>query len=110
MVLAWKGPHAHKIMIADYEVEQDTIFQEMVEALARTQEAEIALMATTLPANHLRAAEEVGFLPDPTFEREQRRRFLYYPLTPPDPPSALTETSEAFPEGWRVSLLDTMLP
>ena len=110
IALAWKGPSPHKIMIADYAVEEDAVFQEMLTALARTEGTEIALMSATLPDSHLRSARELGFLPDPTYQKEIRRRFLFYPLTAPNSPNPLAEACSTFPEGWALNLLDTMNP
>jgi hypothetical protein len=67
-------------------------------------------MSSTLPGPHHRAATAAGFVPDPYYEKEQRRRFLFYPLTPDATTDTLERATSSYPSGWRVTLLDTMRP
>ena len=92
----------------DYAVEDDRILVELFDALGQAKHTEQKLMSSTLPDSHQQIAQAAGFVPDPTFTKDQRRQFLFYPLTSSGGQGDWDGALRARQEGWRVSLIDTM--
>jgi GNAT superfamily N-acetyltransferase len=108
LVLSLSGTAGSPVMVADYAVEHPEILSDLFDGLKKSNTTEYSLMGSTLPEDHLTCAEAAGFVPDPTFLKDQRRRFLYFPLNPSAVPEPFSKETESDPALWRVSLLDTM--
>jgi GNAT superfamily N-acetyltransferase len=108
MILAWTGRNANRVAIADYAAEDQFIYADMLNALVRNQRLELSLMSSTLPDSWVQTANAAGFEPDLTFEKDQRRKFLFYPLVDSSRLQLARECTETYPTQWHISLLDTM--
>ncbi len=108
MILAWKGRGLGRTMIVDHCSTDDTVFEDMLSAVARIRTGKIEMMASTLPKRRLELARQLGFCSDPDYSHGRRRRFLMYPFADGDadtPESSIVSAARA----WRVDLIDTML-
>ncbi len=108
VVLAWDWIHPHRVMIADYAADDDAVLCELFRIVGAPADTECVMLATTQSDSHQQMARTAGFHTAPEAFGDERRRFLYYPLTPSGSLAAPDGETDAFPSGWRLSLLDTM--
>jgi len=103
MIVGWSGEHPQRAMVIDHSCEDESVFAELLEAVARIPRGDIELMASTLPERDRNAAHRLGFQPDPEHAFSKRRFFLW-PLAPNTEGAALRAAASS----WRVDLIDTM--
>jgi hypothetical protein len=108
LVLAWTEKSSNRVMIADYAVENIHVFNELLDALVQSKTGQLSIMSSTVPDEMRRSAEAEGFERDPNFEKDIRRRFLVYRTAESTCPDSLALPASAYPDRFRVSLLDTM--
>jgi GNAT superfamily N-acetyltransferase len=108
LVLAWSEKRNNRVMIADYAVENICVFNELLDALVQPKTGQLRMMSSTVPDEMCRSAETAGFERDPNFEKDIRRRFLVYRTAESTCPDSLALPASAYPDRFRVSLLDTM--
>jgi len=106
MILGWTGENRQRAMIIDYCCETDSVFAEMLNAVARIRSDVVELMSSTLPQEHADVAYRLGFRPD----HEHifgKRQFFAYPLEKSGP-GPDDSSFVALARTWRVDLMDTL--
>jgi len=108
MVLAWIWRDPERVIIADYAVEEESVLGDLLDGLARSESTEYWLMSSTLPDAHLAMFRHAGFVADPGFTMDQRRRFLFFPLSGGRSLASGEAPPRPYPGHWHVSYLDSM--
>jgi GNAT superfamily N-acetyltransferase len=108
MILAWKGRDPLRITVADYAASDTEVLGEMLDVLVAAEPHEYRVLASSLPPLHRSAFRRAGFAADPSFSREQRGRFLFFPFVSSEAPATRALEAVPYPDGWRLGLLDTM--
>ncbi len=103
LVLSWDVMRPGRVTVADVVAENDTVFAELLAALVAVPDIDYAMMSTTLGSTRLQIAKRAGFTVDRAGSTDQRRRFLYFPVT-----SDSLVPDESMERPWRVSELDLM--
>jgi len=108
LVLAWAWRDPERVIIADYAVEEESVLGDLLDALVRSESTEYWLISSTLPDTHLARFQQAGFVDDPRFTMDQRRRFLYFPLSGRQSLTPTEAPPRPYPGHWHVSYLDSM--